>query len=110
MNKTQQQRFLRRVTRLLLKVDYPRRPGIRFGRRANSDGCVFWVEDWVVNSDTGKSGLLRGQLWFVEPQFSEDGIVRQAFRAIQAFEEHELREFFLYKGKKVFNPHKRFIV
>ena len=35
----------------------------------------------------------------------EDSVVRTAFKAIENAEAHELREKFLYKGKRIYNPH-----
>lgn len=45
-------------------------------------------------------------LWFtVESGMHKDQIVRQAFKMILSFEEHEVREQFRYKGQPIFGPH-----
>ena len=42
---------------------------------------------------------------YVDPDWSTDQIVRQAFKTILAYEEHECREKFRYQGKPIFGPH-----
>jgi hypothetical protein len=107
MNRSAQKRFEKRFQKVWLDVDYSARPSLTLKWRSNADGLVFWVQDWVVNADTGKTGVLTGALWFVSPDYSTEGLIRQMYRAVEAFEIHEMREFFKYKGRKVFNPHKR---
>ena len=109
MNKAQQAKFARRLDRIIQKIDHTGRPALMVKYRTNADGAVLWIADWVRNVDTKKSGLLTGMLWFVDDHYSDEGVVRLIYRACEAFEIHELREHFLYKGKKTFNPHKRFI-
>ncbi len=52
-----------------------------------------------------RSGGLTGRWWLIEPGASESDVVRTAFKAAITWEEHELRERFLYKGAAVFGPH-----
>lgn len=108
-NAKKRDRFSNRIGRLFRRIDNTRRPGMGIQWVVQDDGnlATFYVYDWVTNVQTGKSGRLSGAQWVVEYQYSDEGIVRQVFRAMMAFEEHELREHFLFKGKRVMDPHKR---
>lgn len=64
---------------------------------------ISWFDTCSV---TGKKELQHSREWFLGPDLlTEDGIVQTVFKAIQNAEEHEVRERFRYKGKRVFNPH-----
>ena len=52
-----------------------------------------------------RDGGWTGRWWLVEPGASESDVIRTAFKAAITWEEHELRERFLYKGAAVFGPH-----
>ena len=57
---------------------------------------------WVWYESTEEQ---RGRIWVIDPTQPKSDIVRTAiFGAITA-EEHEVRERFRYRGKKIFNPH-----
>lgn len=42
---------------------------------------------------------------YLSPHMTDGEIVRKAFQAFLGYEEHECREFFTYKGARVFGPH-----
>lgn len=54
---------------------------------------------------TGETVLQKGGKRYLSPHMVESELVRLVFGATQAFQEHELREGFTYKGKRVFGPH-----
>lgn len=54
---------------------------------------------------TGQPGTGRGGRAYLNPGMTDDQLVRLAFGLFLAYEEHECREFFSYRGKRVFNPH-----
>lgn len=43
--------------------------------------------------------------WFLSEKMSVSDVVRTAFMATLAAEEHEARERFTYRGKRIFGPH-----
>lgn len=43
--------------------------------------------------------------WFLSYHMCNNELIGTAFKAIQAAEEHETREFFKYKNERVMNPH-----
>lgn len=55
---------------------------------------------------TGEHLVQIGRPWVVPYPDSEDSIVKTAFLAIKQCEEHELMEFFHYKGQRPFDPHR----
>ena len=48
--------------------------------------------------ETGKVELQKCRKWVLSYHMTETEIVNTAFKAIQAAEDHEIREFFRYKG------------
>jgi hypothetical protein len=46
-----------------------------------------------------------GRKWYLSPHMVKGEIVQTAFAACLAWEEHECREAFKYKGQPVFSPH-----
>lgn len=64
---------------------------------------LSWFDD---DSVTGKRELQLSREWYLNPEgITPDAIVQTVFKAIQNAEEHEVKEKFKYKGKRVFNPH-----
>lgn len=55
---------------------------------------------------TGERLVQIGRPWVVPYPDSEESIVKTAFLAIKQCEEHELMEFFHYKGQRPFDPHR----
>jgi hypothetical protein len=45
------------------------------------------------------------RIWFLDPTLTPAGIVKTAWAAVLAAEEHEARETFRYEGKRIFSPH-----
>lgn len=46
-----------------------------------------------------------GRKWRLSEHMTKSEVVQTCFKAILAFEEHETREFFMYRGKPIFGPH-----
>ncbi len=68
---------------------------------------------WFVSAEherpdrqTGVVGRGFGRRWFVEHGSTESGLVKTALMAVLALAEHEVREHFLYQGRRPFDPHK----
>ena len=54
---------------------------------------------------TGEYGTGRGGQRLLHPGQSDSSIVRTALSAFLAYEEHEVREAFTYRGKRIYGPH-----
>lgn len=52
-----------------------------------------------------KNASWSSRKWFVSPHMCKNEIIRTAYKAIQAAVEHEMNEFFLYRGQQIFSPH-----
>lgn len=46
-----------------------------------------------------------GRKWMLSDWMTESELVQTCLMAVLAAEEHEAREAFVYRGKRVFNPH-----
>lgn len=74
---------------------------------AERSGMVYLrVEAELPDNVTGgEPELQRGRPWLIRKGATEGEIVRTAWLAIETFLIHEAREKFLYKGKRVMDPH-----
>ncbi len=66
-----------------------------------------WVFDGPC-ADTGEIKPQHCRKWRLSVYMTEGELVQTAFAAALAAEEHECREFFGYKGVRVFGPHIKF--
>jgi hypothetical protein len=48
---------------------------------------------------------MRGRRWLIEPGATPGEVVQSALKAVLAWEEHEARERFRYRGQSIFGPH-----
>lgn len=73
---------------------------------AEDDGRVY-VTLVVTRPETFTGTVSAGRGWRHElhPSMSESQIVKMLFGMGQDFDEHEAREGFVYKGRRVFGPH-----
>ena len=74
------------------------------------DGCItvkgFYYENDV---NTGKSEVQWTRRWIIEDYATEDDIIRTVMKLLLTSHEHRVREHFLYKGERVFSPHKKVV-
>lgn len=87
-----------------IKADYQ---GIPFEIFHGSHGQRLWVQVGTrrPDCDTGSIGLGRGGKAYVSEHATEDEVVKKVFGLILAYVEHEAREGFYYKGRRIFGPH-----
>lgn len=79
--------------------------GIRFVAETVADKFSVQVRQVVENTQTGQWEEMQGRRWLIEPDASESEVVRTLLKATLTWEEHEIRERFLFDGKPVFHPH-----
>lgn len=92
-----------RILYVLSLVSYKRDWSLRIGQE--SDRLFL---QWIFLAPNCKTGQIQEQAsrkWFLSPHMTNGELVQTAFAAALAAEEHEAREFFLYDGARVFNPH-----
>lgn len=60
---------------------------------------------WRTDCDSGEDGWGYGSQLMVVSMMSVDEIVRKFFVAARDYAEHEVREAFEYRGRKILGPH-----
>lgn len=65
----------------------------------------FQVECERPDTVTGQTGIGRGGKAYLSPHMTVSELTRLAFGLFRAYEEHECREFFQWKGRAIFGPH-----
>lgn len=78
----------------------------RVARNIGGEGSLLWWEFMAENVVTGEREIMVSRRWWLEPEAQEEAIVRLALEAAIRAEEHEAREWFTYRGVRVFDPHK----
>lgn len=63
------------------------------------------LQAYRKDTDTGDWGYGRGAKYYLSPYMIDGEIVRLAFSALRAYDEHEDREAFTWCGRRVFGPH-----
>lgn len=56
-------------------------------------------------SQTGKPYMWKGRKWRLSSHMTDSEVVQTIFLAYQTAMEHDLREFFKWKGEAIFRPH-----
>lgn len=68
-------------------------------------GYVMYIEATETDHITGKPLVMQGRKFYIPNTMSKSDFVRTCFVAVMAWEEHEAREAFSYKGAAIFDPH-----
>lgn len=73
----------------------------------NTVDHVYFVQAklWRKDTDTGEFGWGQGAKYFLSPYMSTSEITRVCLKACLAYAEHEVREAFQYRGKRIYGPH-----
>lgn len=87
--------------------DVTYKPGYRLLLEEDSSGRWFFQ---VVNTEsvcavTGRRQVDKGGKAYLSPHATRSELVQTAFGLFKAYEEHETREFFRWRGKQVYGPH-----
>jgi hypothetical protein len=81
--------------RLIVEVD-----------QADPEGRFYMqIECDRPDTYTGLMGVGRGGKSYLSPWMTDSEIVRRAFGLLLAYVEHEAREGFMWRGRRVFGPH-----
>jgi len=70
-------------------------------------GDIFFIQVQLQEQcvDTKEWYTAKGRKYYISDHMIEAEVVQTALMAVLAFEEHEARERFTYKGKRLFGPH-----
>lgn len=103
------QQLARLVSRIELPSDF--KIDITWWDRCDSRErrAAIQLKKWRIDFHTGDSGWGEGGMYLLEPHISPSGVVQRIFKALLAYDEHELREGgFKLDGIPVLGPHPTF--
>lgn len=69
------------------------------------DRVTLQVEVYRPDTFTGEMGYGYGGLAYLHPKQTKGDIIRVALGLFMAYETHEVREWFTYRGKRIYGPH-----
>lgn len=82
------------------------KPGYRVAVEIDENDQVYiQVQARRLDIVTNEMGWGKGGLFYVSYTATEQQIVQATFGLFKAYEEHECRERFTYKGKRIYGPH-----
>lgn len=96
------------IQRLLAILSQVETGSHRFLVERLADQFTVKISIQVQNVISGEIETMHGRKWLISPEATEEEVVRTLLKAILTWEEHEAREHFLYKGKRLFDPHFKF--
>lgn len=94
--------------RILANIEYKSKPTWKLiVRDLEQEHYVLQVEDKQGMDNFSDAPFpWRGRKWLLSVHMTVSEVVRTAYKAIQAAEEHEMAENFRYKGVALFDPHR----
>lgn len=93
-----------RVKELIADIHY--KPDYRLYVGVSNEGKIYLqVQCWRPDSITGEYDWGKGGKLHLSIHMTDQEIVQNAFGLYKAYEEHECREFFTYRGKRIYGPH-----
>lgn len=96
--------FGRRVIDLISEIAYKDDYFLRVG--VSPEGRLFMqVQCHRKDVVTGEMGWGKGGKCYLSEFMTDQEIVQNAFGLFKAYEEHECREFFTFRGKRIYGPH-----
>lgn len=74
------------------------------GNPENKD-IYLQVRKWRADTHTREMGWGRGAKYYISEHALPSEVAQRAIRACLDFAEHEIREAFQYRGRRIFGPH-----
>lgn len=93
------------LARLKVILERTQVPGFQFECQKIAHKFVVLIRQLTEDADTGRQVMMQGRSWLIEPDASPAEVVRTLLKATLTWNEHEIREQFLYDGARIFNPH-----
>lgn len=87
---------------ILADVHYADR---RFITGPMGDGYYLQIAYTEADVETGQPQEHHGRKWYVSRHATRGEVVQTALKAALTSAEHQVREHFLYKGRRIFGPH-----
>lgn len=73
--------------------------GTTFGR------YYFQIANWCKDTFTGEMGMQYGSKAYLDPDASDSELIQTVFGLYKGYWEHEARETFKWRKRRVFGPH-----
>ena len=81
-------------------------PDYTFRVERSSAGCLYLQADYLeADTITGNVETQFTRRWLLSPEMVKSEVVATAFKCVLTSMEHRTREWFLYKGKAIYQPH-----
>ena len=81
-------------------------PGYAFAVTEDGRGAIYLQGRYdEPDVDTGQTEPQKTRRWFLSPQMTKSEVVQTAFKCVITSAEHRTREWFTYRGRRVFGPH-----
>lgn len=75
-------------------------------KKSSATGSVYLQGEYLeADTVTGKMETQYTRRWVLSPAMSKSEIVSTAFKCVLTSMEHRVREWFLYKGRAIYQPH-----
>ena len=99
--------FKARLMGIALDITLPENYNILIKQDAEipNGRLYFQIECWREDAITGEMGYGYGGKAYLSPHASTSELVQTIFGLYKGYVEHEAREFFKYKGRRIFGPH-----
>lgn len=99
--------FLDRLTAIRDEITLPEQFTLIIDRdHQHPQGRFYYqIEATRIDTFTGKLGTGRGSKAYLTPHATRSELVQTVFGLYDAYCHHEVRETFLWRGRRVFGPH-----
>ena len=99
--------FSDRLERIMHEIELGMKCSVSIGRDQEiSDGrFYFQIMCWRLDVITGEMGWGYGGKAYLSPHATDSELVQTVFGLYRAYWEHEARETFVWRGRRVFGPH-----
>lgn len=97
--------FLDRLLTIQEQVELADNFSLRIGQDDEGRRFFFQITCWRKDVITGEMGQGFGGKAYLSPHMTDSELVQIAFGLYKAYWEHEARETFQWRGRRVFGPH-----
>lgn len=91
------------IQTILDRISY--KPDWKFRLEERDGGFLFQIRFVGKDTETGKDELQSCRKWYISSHSTTTEVVRTAYKAVLAAEEHEASELFRLDGEAVYSPH-----
>lgn len=104
---TEDREFLGRLGDILDDITLPENFSVVIGRDGENDPGRFYfqIKCWRMDVITKEMGHGYGGKAYLSPHATKSELVQTIFGLYKGYLEHEARETFEYRGRRVFGPH-----